>query len=333
LPDAERVLDERLDDARARHASYRIGPLIALRSDVRFRAGALEDAEADAEAALTIYSAGGRMGTLMATAWLVQALTEQGRLAAAAAAVAAFDGPDDTYPSLLLLHARGRLRLAAGDAARALVDLLECGRWLRLMGELNPAIMDWRSQGALALAKLGRPDEALALAEEELALARAFGAPRALAIALRVSGALSGELERLQESVNTLDGSPAVLEHARSLTQLGIALRHRRRIVEAREPLRRALELADRCGATPLAELARAELRIAGGRARRTAPGALTTNEQRVAELAATGLSNREIAETLFVSHKTIEKHLSAAYQKLGIGARGELAVALAAKE
>ena len=342
LAAAERILGDALEDARRRHATYRIGPLLTVRSDVRFRAGALEDAEADADAALTIYTAGGRMGVLLATAWAVQALTEQGKLDAAAAAVEAsrITGPpesvDDSYPSLRVLHARARLRLAQGDAARALDDLLECGRRAELMGERNPAMLDWRSQAALALAKLERTEEAIALAAEDVERAAAFGAPRALGMALCVSGIVGGDLARLQQAADTLAGAPAVLERARALAHLGIALRHRRRIVEAREPLRAALDLADRCGARPLAELARTELRIAGARPRRiqlTGLRALTTNEQRVAAMAADGLSNREIAESLFVSHKTIEKHLSAAYQKLGIGARGELAAALAAKE
>jgi DNA-binding CsgD family transcriptional regulator len=333
LPEAERVIEDALDEARRRHATYRVGPLLAVRSDIRLRRGALEDAESDATAALTIYRAGGRMGVLLATACLAQALTEQGKLSAAEAAAGAADPADDSYPNLLLLHARGRLRLAQGDAGSALEDLLECGRREQIMGERNPALMDWRSQAALALAKSGRAQEAAALAEEELAIAREFGAPRAIAIALRVSGIVTGRLDRLQESADTLVGSPAVLERARALAQLGIALRRRRRIVDAREPLRLALDLAHRCGARPLAELAGAELRIAGARPRRaqlTGFDALTTNERRVAAMAAEGLSNREIAESLFVSHKTIEKHLTAAYQKLGIGTRGELAGALA---
>ena len=130
-----------------------------------------------------------------------------------------------------------------------------------------------------------------------------------------------------------LAASPARLEHARALADLGVALRHRRRIAEAREPLREALDLAMRCGATPLAERARTELLIAGARPRRprlTGADALTTNERRVATMAADGRSNREIAHALYVSQKTVEKHLTAAYRKLGVGAREELPGALA---
>ena len=130
-----------------------------------------------------------------------------------------------------------------------------------------------------------------------------------------------------------LAASPARLEHARALADLGVALRHRRRIVEARDPLRQALDLAIRCDAPPLAERARSELRIAGARPRRprlSGADALTPNERRIAALAAQGRSNRDIAQTLYVSHKTVEKHLTAAYRKLGVGARDELPSVLA---
>lgn len=343
LDDADRVLTAAIDEARRNHATYRVGPVLGLRSDVRFRAGALRDARADAQAALTVWEAGGRMGALAATVWLVQVLTERGELDAADAALEACgidlapDALDDAYVTTLLLHARGRLRLARGAAGDALDDFLACGRRQDLIGEVNPALVDWRSQAATALARLGRHDEALALAEHELELAHGFGAPRAIGVALRATGVVQGGadgLARLRESVDVLSCAPAQLEHARSLASLGMALRHGRRAVEARMPLQRALDLAVHCGASPLAQLAQVELRIAGGRPRRsrlTGADALTTNERRVAEMATTGLSNRQIAQQLVVSRKTIEKHLSAAYRKLGIGAREELGDALGA--
>jgi DNA-binding CsgD family transcriptional regulator len=249
----------------------------------------------------------------------------------------ACDSIGDAYMSTLVLHARGRLRLAGGDAHRAVEDLLEVGARQEVMGEPNPAFLDWRSRAASALADLGRRGEALKLADEELELAREFGAPRAIGIALRVSGVIEGGetgLARLREAVAVLADSPARLEQARALADLGVVLRRGRRIVEAREPLRLASDLARRCGANGLAELARTELRIAGGRPRRSnvsGVDALTTNELRVAMMAAEGRSNGEIAKALFVSRKTIEKHLSAAYRKLGITTRNDLAGALAA--
>jgi DNA-binding CsgD family transcriptional regulator len=107
------------------------------------------------------------------------------------------------------------------------------------------------------------------------------------------------------------------------------SLRHERARRAAREPLREALEIARRCGATRLLARAREELAASGARPRRlaqTGREALTPAELRVARLAAGGLANREIARTLVVSVKTVETQLGHAYAKLGIRSRSELA-------
>ena len=139
----------------------------------------------------------------------------------------------------------------------------------------------------------------------------------------------------LHEAVEALEGSSARLELAKALTALGSAHRLARRPSDAREPLRRALELADACGAVPLATHARSELYAAGARPRTTAlsgVGALTASERRVVDRAVAGETNRDIAQALFVTPKTVEVHLSNAYRKLGIRSRRELAAALAAR-
>jgi DNA-binding CsgD family transcriptional regulator len=125
-----------------------------------------------------------------------------------------------------------------------------------------------------------------------------------------------------------VDGSPARLEAAKSFAALGSALRRSRQPSEAREPLRRALELAVACGAAPIEEHARSELYAAGGRPRApalTGVGSLTASERRVAALAAEGAGNRDIAQALFITPKTVEAHLSSVYRKLGIRSRHEL--------
>ncbi|HZB77039.1 MAG TPA: LuxR C-terminal-related transcriptional regulator, partial [Solirubrobacteraceae bacterium] len=173
-------------------------------------------------------------------------------------------------------------------------------------------------------------------ATEELAAARAWGAPGTVGRALTQLGRLEREagIGRLEEAVALLEGSTAKLEHARALLTLGTAIRHARRPADARDPLRRALELATVCSAPPLAEQARAELYAAGARPRTEALAgveALTASEKRVADLAATGDTNRDIAQALYVTPKTVEVHLSNAYRKLGIRSRRELATALGA--
>ena len=129
-----------------------------------------------------------------------------------------------------------------------------------------------------------------------------------------------------------LAGSPAQLEQTRVLVDLGAALRRANRRADARDPLRRALDLAERNGMRLLARRARDELHAAGARPRRaalTGPHALTAAEHRVARLAAEGSSNREIAEQLYVTQRTVETHLTHVFAKLDIRARAELAVAL----
>jgi len=196
--------------------------------------------------------------------------------------------------------------------------------------------MAWRSQAALALLQLGERGEARRLAAEELELARTWGAPRALGAALRAAGLVEGGqkgLALLEEAVEVLATSPARLEHAKARTELGAALRRANRRSEAREQLRQALELATHCGAAPLATRAESELLATGARPRRIplrGVESLTPSERRVAELAAKGPTNRETAQALFVTTRTVEVHLTSIYRKLGISSRSQLAAALA---
>jgi DNA-binding NarL/FixJ family response regulator len=117
------------------------------------------------------------------------------------------------------------------------------------------------------------------------------------------------------------------------LADLGEALRRAGRRVDAREPLREAFQIARRCGAAGLAKRANAELQATGVTVRRYTPigvESLTPSERRVADLAASGMTNRQIAQSLYVTVKTVEAHLSAAYGKLDIASRRELPDALA---
>ena len=236
----------------------------------------------------------------------------------------------------LLLLTRGRLRLAQARGPEAAEDLLELGRRCEAWTLRNPAALPWRSHAALAL-RTSDPDRAAELAAEEVALARGFGASRALGMALRALGLVTtgaAATPPLEEAVDVLAPSPARLEHARALVDLGAAVRRSGRGGAARAPLAEGLDLATACGATALAAVARDELLAAGARPRRdrvTGRDALTASEQRVARLAADGRTNREIAEELWITLKTVETHLGRTYRKLGVAGRGDLAGALAA--
>jgi DNA-binding CsgD family transcriptional regulator len=237
----------------------------------------------------------------------------------------------DAPPWTRVLHTRGLLRAAIGDERGGLADLLAAGEQGQRWNCANPAISWWRSDAALILMRLGELKRARDLADEELELARKFGARRALGIALRAAALTRGQaadLKLLEESVEVLGASGAELEHARALTDLGAAIRRAGRPAKARDPLRRGYELAGRCGATALAERAMQELLAAGARPRRTALSgveSLTPSQLRVAELAAEGMTNREIAQALFVTEKTVETHLGQVYPKLEVSSRAEL--------
>jgi DNA-binding CsgD family transcriptional regulator len=265
---------------------------------------------------------------------LAQALAEQGRLDEADAALeaaGAAGGLPEHQVMNPLLFARARTRLAQGRDDAALADALEVGRRYDRLG-IRRAVPAWRSLAAAVLARRGEREEARALAYEELGLGERWGTPLALGLAWRGIGLVTGDVAALEAAADQLARSPNRLEHARASIDLGAALRRAGRRADAREPLGRGMDLAHACGAAPLAERARQELRAAGARPRRlalTGAQALTAAERRVAELAARGLTNRGIAEELFVTTATVETHLRHAFRKLGIGGREEIAAAL----
>ncbi len=243
----------------------------------------------------------------------------------------------ELLPLLLIRHGRGRLSLALGETEAGLGDMRAAAAQLEA-GAFPPQLWPWRSSHALALAAAGETEEACRLADQELRLTRAFGAPGSLGISLRTRGLVepgAADLDLLREAVTVLAGSGAALEHARALVELGAALRRAGHRLKSVEPLREGLDLAHRCGASALAGRARDELVTAGARPRRDAlhgRDALTASELRTARMAADGRSNREIAQALFVGLRTVETHLTHTYQKLAIHSRDALSGALSAR-
>ncbi|HEY1538464.1 MAG TPA: AAA family ATPase [Solirubrobacteraceae bacterium] len=329
----ERALKRALE--RGSITSFALG--LAFRAGLAIHRGALADAEADARAALDAARVGGVATALpFSLTYLAVALIEQGELEAAAAVLGRFECETDGFADVPYFQlVRGRLRRAQGDVAASLAATLEAAAGYDGTGQSNPALAAWRSEAALAHLALGERAAALELAAEETRLARAWGAPRALGRSLRVAGLAEGGergVKLIGEALAVLARSPARLERAKTLVELGSAVRRGGERRQARGLLRRGLDLADACGAKPLAERARGELRAAGARPRRprlTGVQALTPSEQRVAAMAAGGLTNREIAQQLFVTAKTVEVHLSSAYRKLDIRSRTQLADAL----
>ena len=194
-----------------------------------------------------------------------------------------------------------------------------------------PGPAAWRGTAALAAHNLGDHRQASQFAAAALDRARETGLTAAIGTALRLTGLVARpgpDPDVLAEAVAVLAGTGAALEHARALVDLGSALRHGGRREASRRPLRDGLDLADRLHVRPLVERARAELRPrASGPAGRPPPVSmpLPRPSRRVALLALHGDGNGTIAQTLFITSKTVEAHLNRAYRKLGITSRRQL--------
>ena len=334
--DAVRVGSEVIEWAK-KHGSLPAFSMAAqLRAYAFLRRGSLEEAEADATSALEYPGLPGF--SPFGSVALVNVLLVRGKLTEASEALARtpFDlGSNRSLFSIRYLQTRARLRAASQQLDEALEDLFACGRLEQEWEISTPAFGTWRADAAPLLASLGRQGEALTLAREEVERCRAFGAPGPLGISLRTLGLVEqGDpgMELLEQAVAHLERSSRRLEHALALLELGAAIRRAGRRADAREPLREALELARACGADAVAVRAHEELVAAGARPRRDpveSRSNLTASELRVARLAAEGMTNREIAQALFLTENTIETHLKSVFRKLDIGSRSQLARAL----
>jgi class 3 adenylate cyclase/DNA-binding CsgD family transcriptional regulator len=279
-----------------------------------------------------------QQGAIYYHSYLADVLTNRGELEEAEQSLAQLGLAEEVAESghlVFFLGARGWLRYALRDFAGSASDFRRLGRCMEAFDMHNPAVLAWRSHLALALLALKQREEALGLAREEVELARSWGAPRPLGVALRALGIVEGGsegIETLRESLAVLEHSSAKLERARTAVALGAALRRSNTRAQARELLKEGLDVAVRSGAQPLVEQAEAELAATGARPRRlllSGVESLTASERRVATFAAEGLSNKDIAQALFVTTKTVEVHLGNVYRKLGIGSRTELPHAL----
>jgi DNA-binding CsgD family transcriptional regulator len=307
-----------------------------LRAIALVRTGRFREAEADARLAFDFKLANSpRPAIIWSLFPLVDALTELEELDEADSALAAAgqtgDPPPGALAAPLLLESRARLRLAQQRHADAHADLLAAAdRWDEL-GIRHPGLAAWRVDDCEALLALDDVRAARRLAREHVELAERTGLAGPRAAGLRALARTADREEAiglLEQAVDLASRSPAQLEHVRALVDLGSALRRANRRAAARIPLRRALELADRDGMRLLASRARQELHAAGARPRRAALSgvdSLTPAEHRVATLAAQGHSNREIAQLLYVTRRTVETHLTHVFQKLDVTTRVEL--------
>ncbi|MEU5200507.1 AAA family ATPase [Streptomyces scabiei] len=436
LEEAERLVDRGLSGQRTSLLHPMHLALLNVRIDIAAARGAHAEVLADPEVARAV--AGGPESA-NALAHAVVALVETGRTQEAARLADGFDvrHAHDSWEANRFLHARGRLRAATGDPAAALDDFLECGRRQSARDVASPVVTPWRSAAAACHLALGRPQEALALAEQELRLAGVWNTPRVLGRALSALGTATGGrrgLELADRAVRALrqgvdgvpeeaagtgpaavvalggvasagggrlsargpatakggwkqggtrftaasargwtpggaparalgggravggvsavpsggawaapaapdtvgagapGGSPVTSELIPALVAQGRALAAAGERARARDAFREAAGHAERLGALRLRALAEEALREGGARRPATpltGPSALTAAERRIAELAAQGHTNTEIAQLLHVARRTVETHLTSTYRKLGIRRRAELGAAL----
>ncbi|WP_411152375.1 AAA family ATPase [Streptomyces sp. A30] len=334
LDEAERLVERGLAGQRTSLLHPMHLALLNVRADIAAARGAYGELLAHPEEWQT---ARARQLPANAHAHALIALVETGRTEEATRLADSFDlhNPLDSWELNRFLYARGVLLAASGDPAGALDDFLECGRRQSARDVASPVVTPWRTASAECLLELGRPQEAVDLAQEELRLAMVWNTPRLVGRALRVLGTATGGrrgLDLAGRAVQILRDAAVDTELIPALIAQGRRLTAAEERAHARDALREAAERAERSGAVRMRDVAEEALREGG--ARRTArahtgAGALTGSERRIASLAAEGRTNTEIAALLHLARRTVETHLTSTYRKLGIRSRAELTTAL----
>ena len=336
LAEAQVPLDTAVAESRATGDPALFSMSLAQRAWLMLRRGDLQGAEGDARSVLEAAELGAPpLYRKLAAAILVErARSSRATLERAQSVLDAF-GVDErarTHTSAVLRLARGRLHLAPGRPAEALADALAAGEIVVATGSTCPGYLAWRSSAALAHLALGEREEGLRLAARG-GRARARLRRPAHARGRPAHGRRRGRRGRGRGAPARRRAVPgARRRRARARAGAGRARRaacaRQDRRAEARALLREALDIAHRAGAAPLADRAETELRATGAKPRRVVLSgveALTASERRVAELAGDGLTNREIAQALFVTMRTVEGHLTRVFAKLELSSRDEL--------
>lgn len=280
---------------------------------------------------------GGMLVETLGRGGLAQCVAWQGRTDEALALLATFpeefpaDAPNNGVATVWV--ARAAVRRTVGDHLGALRAVDELEQLVAGIDVDAPAWVAWRAFAVEPLRALGRLDEARAVAQKHLDLCEAGAVPDLLGEALCLAGLVAASpdegLALLERGTDLLATTTSRLRYGLGLLELGSALRRSGRKLDARDPLRTAIDVLADCGAHPSALVAQTELAATGVQLNpRTDHDRLTPSEQRIADLAASGLGNRDIALQLHVSRKTVEAHLSSVYRKLRVAGRAELAQA-----
>jgi DNA-binding CsgD family transcriptional regulator len=287
-----------------------------------------EQAAASATAALqaAVCAHGGqhRLPTVLATAVLADCHAELGQHQDGMT-ILTRAGLDGEVPKLWIydhvLRSRGRLRLAAGDAAGALADLLRLGQRGTHRDDGRSASLSWRPLAALAHAALGQPDKAATLTKEQVALARVAATPLTLAEALLTHGVILQRRQPIREAVSLLVQPGAALSDDPLSQALELLREHGSQLLASQ------LEQVARSAALPANQFGTATRPSVAGHTRSPAfgPDALTPHERRLIAMAVAGQTNDAIAQVFGVSRRAVEFHFTHIYRKLGINGRIQL--------
>lgn len=338
LEAASSIAEEVMDQARSNGSLIAYATASYCAASAARRSGQIAQGRALVEATIDAVRDGWNTYPCSAYSEYANDLILYDELDAAEQALAITDDPAHfaSVERAMVLEARGRLRMLQGRNAEALEDFLAAGEILE-RSSWRVSFFAWRAGAAMAAHHVGDEARARELADWGLEIAEETQIPSYMARMLRAK-ALVGDsgkaLGMLERALSMLEHSQARLEYLYSLFDLGSALRRAGKLTEARARLEQAMDLAHRFGARLVARQAHEELRLAGSRPRQvrfTGVEALTAGERRVAEMAAGGMSNREIAQALFVTTRAVEKHLYNCYCKLQIATRRELATVLRA--
>ncbi|MHB8457375.1 MAG: helix-turn-helix transcriptional regulator, partial [Acidimicrobiales bacterium] len=336
LEAASLIADEVIEQAQRSGSLMAYATASFCASGPALRSGQIALARAHIEATLGALRDGWKTYLCAAYGSYANILVVSDEVEAAEAAVQIADQPvhAQSVERTMVLEPRGRIRLLQGRNEEALADFLEVGEILEKSAQ-RVSFFSWRAGAALAAHRIGDGTRARELLSADMEIAEATEIPSYVARVLRTT-ALVGERDEavalLERALAVLEHSQARLEYLFALADLGAALRRAGRRGEARERLEAALDLAHRFGARLIVRQVRDELKVAGARPRHLAFSgvqALTASERRVAEMAAKPMSNRDIAQVLFVTTRAVEKHLYNSYSKLGIRTRKELAAVL----
>jgi DNA-binding CsgD family transcriptional regulator len=241
---------------------------------------------------------------------------------------------NDAWALMILHGVLGFVELSAGDLAAADAHLSEAADLSDRIGLAEPAAWRFHANHIEVAIGAGELDRAETLLERLDARARETGRAWTLATAARcwallraARGDTEGAVRTLEEAIRLHEGLGMPFELGRTLLIMGQTQRRAKRKLVARQSLEQALAIFENLPAPLWAERARSELSRIG--LRPPAPLALTATEERVAGMAAAGLTNRQVAQALFLSPRTVEANMARVYRKLGVSSRAELGAAM----